>query len=117
MRKDVKKLGVVVEQFSDWRDGHVNNQRIPLTKTLEVNHPEKPKTPQLSDLSSPATIPIVVPREDVRKLLAIEDDELKALISKGDLVAFGAGKKRITKGSLLDLLGLTAKEKALATGA
>ena len=118
--RDVDKLEVIVEQISDWKKGGVDNQKIPLTKILKVNHPQKPNTPQLSDLSSPTTIPIVVPREDVRKLFGIKDVELEALISdKGPLVAFGAGKKRITKGSLLDLLGLSpAKaDRALAAGA
>ena len=105
--RDVDKLEVVVEQISDWKKGGVDNQKIPLTKTLKMSHPRVPTTPQLSDLSSPATIPIVVPREDVRKLLAITDEELEALISDGPLVAFGAGKKRITKGSLVSLLGLS----------
>ena len=53
----------------------------------------------------------------MRKLLAITDVELETLISGDRLVAFGAEKKRITKGSLLDLLGLTAKAKVLAAGA
>ena len=105
--RDVDKLDVVVEHISDWKKGGVDNQNIPLTKTLKVIHPAVPDTPQLSDLSSPTTIPIVVPREDVRKLLAITDGELGTLISDGLLVAFGAGKKRITKGSLVGLLGLS----------
>lgn len=76
---------------------------------LDVNHPSIPTTPILSDLSSPQSIPIVVPASDVKKLLNVDDSGLKKLIEMKDgLVAFGSKKQVISKGSLIKLLGLSA---------
>lgn len=106
VKREVRKLSVTASLATDWKGGDVDNQLDEITTVIEVKHPEPPKTPLLSDLRSPATIPLVVPREDVKKLLSVDDGELDELIKGGRLDAFGANKKQITKGSLLKLLGL-----------
>ena len=87
----------------DWKgeDNQIDNINI----TFDIHQPKAPKTPIISDFNNTDSIPLMVPRSDVKTLLGIDDPELEGLITSGELAAFGGGKQ-ITKGSLIDLLGL-----------
>ncbi len=108
--KDVKYIEVTATVKVGWKyqnkistfphETHEFKKRIP------VYHTKPPKTALITDFTSPSSIPIVIPRKDVRKLLSIEDVELEALIKQGKLNAYGENKSVITKGSLIDLLGI-----------
>ena len=65
-----------------------------------------PKMPDVKTVKDLNQLPLVIDRADVRELLAVSDEELNAIIDCDDLVAFGASKQHITKGSLGKLLGL-----------
>ncbi|MEM7482361.1 MAG: hypothetical protein AAF481_14385 [Acidobacteriota bacterium] len=105
LSRKVKRLRVKVGLASDWTNG-VPNQIEDFTIDLGVHHPPIPKTPQLTDVTDMRSLPIVIPRDDIKTLLAITDEELSRLISNKDLRAFGSEGKLITKGSLSRLLGL-----------
>jgi hypothetical protein len=106
LSRSVAKLQVQLTLGSDWKGGSVDNQSEPtLTTILEVKHPAPPETPQITDFTSPDSLPLVIPRDDVKKLLAIDDAEFAVLVSQKRLDAFGSGDAQVvTKGSLLALL-------------
>ena len=107
VNKNVEKLKIEGAMLTDWKGGNVDNQKISISKEINVIHPQKPRTPQLSDLSDPSKMTLVLIETDVMKLLGAEQQELDSLIEKGTLVAIGgkSGKRRITRASLLKYLG------------
>lgn len=94
---------------TDWRKD-VTPQMLKLSSTIAINHPELPKSPQLVDLQSPESLPLTISRDDVMSLLDVSSAELDALIDSGELKAFGSGRRRVSKGSVLRLLGLSQEE-------
>ena len=103
MSRQITRMTIKGHLAVDW-DG-AENEVDDINITLDVHQPEVPKTPIISDFTSTAGIPLMVPRTDVKTLLGIEDAELTSLIAAGDLTAFG-NDQQITKGSLTNLLGL-----------
>ena len=105
--RNVKTLKIEGEMLTDWKGGNVDNQEISISKEIKVDHPNKPETPQLSDLSDPSRMGLVLIETDVIKLLGVAQQALESLIGDGTLVAIGenSGKRRITRASLLKYLG------------
>lgn len=107
MARTVAKLKVQVVLGSDWKGGGVDNQSENFVKTLTVRHPDPPATPQITDFTSSESLSLVIPRDDVKTLLNIDDAAFDALVESKRLVAFRtADKCVVTKGSLITLLGV-----------
>ena len=106
LSRKVTKLRVRATLATDWQGTRIKNQIEDFEVILDVNHPRIPQTPSITDFTATSSIPIVVPRDDVKTLLSIEDAELDELIKTKRLVSFGKESKHITKGSLINLLGL-----------
>ena len=105
--RKVSKLKVDVNFGSDWDGGGVDVQSEKPSITIEVKHPKIPDTPTIVDFTNPDELPLVIPRDDVKTLLSIDDADLDQLLaSSNGLVAFGKDRKHITKGSLIRVLEL-----------
>ena len=110
--RKVSKLMVDVNFGSDWDGGNVDVQTANPTIMVEIKHPKIPDTPTIVDFTGPAELPLVIPREDIKTLLGIDDTDLDKLLDKPDgLVAFGKDRKHITKGSLLRILELKLEKE------
>ena len=105
-REKVKALDVAMTMTSDWVKGNVDNQEAKLNGKIELSYPTVPKTPSLALARSARELPIVLEKAQVRDILGIDENELAVLIKNSGLVAFGADKQRISKGSLLKILGI-----------
>ncbi len=108
--RKVSYLKVKAQVHVDWVyiDGISN---VPSTtsnfeKKIPVYHTDPPKTALTTDFTSADSIPIVIPRNDIKGLLNIEDQDLDNLIKDNKLLAFGKEQKHISKGSLIKLLDL-----------
>jgi hypothetical protein len=89
--------------------GPFDERGEPVPKATQPGNQQSGPQPKPFDLETATdlrNVPLVIDRPDVRKLLGVSDKELDAMIECGDLTAFGAGRERITKGSLIKLLGL-----------
>src|SRR5262249_28090250 len=110
LSRKVARLKVDLNFGSDWDGGGVDVQTEKPSITLEVKHPKIPDTPSITDFTNPDELPLVIPRDDVKTLLNLTDEELNALIKPDGLVAFGEAKKHITKGSLIRVLELNREK-------
>ena len=112
--KNVEAVNTTMTITSDWVKGDVNNQEAKLEKTIKLHHPQVPDTMRSIFEKSASDLPIVLEEGEVKHILGIEQTDLEDLIRTGDLVAFGKkeNNRRITKGSLLKVLGLADQEMA-----
>lgn len=113
VHRQVRKLKFNCTCYMDWEGRAVCG--LVETKIIELamEHPKVPVTPQIADFSGIDLLPPTILRSDVKNLLgltgATSDEELNALIESNQLVALGKERKHITKGSLLELLGLSPR--------
>jgi hypothetical protein len=110
VHRDVSRLKIEYSYRMDWEGYGINVIVGTKEKSLMVLPPSPPNTPQLTDFSNIDSLPPIIPWSDVKDLLGLKGssstDEMNTLIQCNRLVAFGKDNKHITKGSLLQLLGL-----------
>ncbi len=104
LRRDVAKLRVNMLLATDWKNS-IPNLFEEESVTLQVFHPPVPKTPQLTDFSSTSDIRLMVPTREVQEFLGVDEEEVAAMITAGELVAFGKEQAAVTRSSLLKLIG------------
>ena len=108
----VKTLAVSMNMTSDWVGGGVDNQEMEFKSKIKLSQPPPPCTPKLALERSSSELPIVLETADVMDILGIGETTLGKLVKEGKLTAFGDSNRRISKGSLLNLLGI-GNEKAV----
>lgn len=108
--RKVSYLKVKAEVHVDWAYikgiSNVPSTTSNFEKKIPVYHTQPPKTAVTTDFTSANSIPIVIPRNDIKGLLNIDDQDLDLLIKDNKLMAFGKEQQHISKGSLIKLLDL-----------
>ncbi|MEE8587221.1 MAG: hypothetical protein V3T83_20470, partial [Acidobacteriota bacterium] len=119
--KRVDTLEAEIELATDWKGGGVDNQFMKRTRKLKIHHPAVPATPIITGSKAAEDLTLTVPGDEVMTLLGLVDTEkLKDLIASGTLTSFNyqngleADKVRVTKGSLIDALGVRPTKSASA---
>lgn len=107
--RQVDALKVEVTLTTDWIKGGVDNQTETITKTVELQHPKEPESPRLALARNSSDLPIVLTEVEVMDILQIDRIQLNGLIDAKKLDAFGTAEnnRRISKGSLLELLKIS----------